>query len=500
MARHGAVRGTGGVIAAGILSRVVEQAEPGRTERPAWRRFLDRQLSREHVVVVPTHAYGLPGVADGPPASHRVVPLLRTALLGAAVAVLVVLAITRPTPLVAVPGVVVAVALTVGASEGTLRHWRHRRRLRRALVRHAPTTAMAYAGKSGGPWQLRMWEPYLLRSGEPNIIVNLHAKYVERILTEGDTPLQSPFVQLGSRGMKDLDDVLVPSLRAFFYVQNAQTNAHFMACKGITHVWLNHGDSDKPANYNPRHADYDVLVVCGQAGIDRYANHGIHVDADKFEVLGRPQAWEIEPARGPISTLEQPTVLYAPTWHGLDPAVNFSSLEQGPKIVDALLERGVRVVFRPHPLSYRWRIRRAVAMQIRRTLKAHRDAGGPGHVFGRRADVEWSVADCTNASDALISDVSSVVSDWLQSEKPYSMTAMRSSVEEFRDEYRIAQTAYVLRGDLENLDEVLDDLLVDDPLAEARSARKRYVLGEFRGEESADAFADFVRRVVREGR
>lgn len=500
MARHGAVRGTGGVIAAGILSRVVEQAEPGRTERPAWRRFLDRHLSREHVVVVPTHAYGLPGVADGPPASHRVVPLLRTALLGAAVAVLVVLSITRPTPLVAVLGVVVAVALTVGASEGTLRHWRHRRRLRRALVRHAPTTAMAYAGKSGGPWQLRMWEPYLLRSGEPNIIVNLHAKYVERILTEGDTPLRSPFVQLGSRGMKDLDDVLVPSLRAFFYVQNAQTNAHFMACKGITHVWLNHGDSDKPANYNPRHADYDVLVVCGQAGIDRYANHGIHVDADKFEVLGRPQAWEIEPARGPISTLEQPTVLYAPTWHGLDPAVNFSSLEQGPKIVDALLERGVRVVFRPHPLSYRWRIRRAVAMQIRRTLKAHRDAGGPGHVFGRRADVEWSVADCTNACDALISDVSSVVSDWLQSEKPYSMTAMRSSVEEFRDEYPIAQTAYVLRGDLENLDEVLDDLLVDDPLAEARSARKRYVLGEFRGEESADAFADFVRRVVREGR
>lgn len=500
MARHGAVRGTGGVIAAGILSRVVEQAEPGRTERPAWRRFLDRHLSREHVVVVPTHAYGLPGVADGPPAPHRLVPLLRTALLGAAVAVLVVLALTRPTPLAAVLGVVVAVALAVGASEGTLRHWRHRRRLRRALVRHAPTTAMAYAGKSGGPWQLRMWEPYLLRSGEPNIIVNLHAKYVERILTEGDTPLRSPFVQLGSRGMKDLDDVLVPSLRAFFYVQNAQTNAHFMACKGITHVWLNHGDSDKPANYNPRHADYDVLVVCGQAGIDRYANHGIHVDADKFEVLGRPQAWEIEPARGPISTLEQPTVLYAPTWHGLDPAVNFSSLEQGPKIVDALLERGVRVVFRPHPLSYRWRIRRAVAMQIRRTLKAHRDAGGPGHVFGRRADVEWSVADCTNASDALISDVSSVVSDWLQSEKPYSMTAMRSSVEEFRDEYPIAQTAYVLRGDLENLDEVLDDLLVDDPLAEARSARKRYVLGEFRGEESADAFADFVRRVVREGR
>lgn len=470
------------------------------TTRPAWVSRLLRQVSREPLTDVPTHSFGLPGMPDGPPAPQRLVPVVRTALL--AVALLLVLGVVVLTPpwLVALPVVVVALALAGVASEGTVRHVRHRRRLRRALVRHAPTTALAYAGRSGGPWQLRMWEPYVLRSGEPNVIINLHAKYVERILTEGDEPLRSPFVQLGSRGMKDLPDAVVPSLRAFFYVQNAQTNARFMALKGITHVWLNHGDSDKPANYNPRHADYDVLVVCGQAGIDRYANHGIHVEPAKFEVLGRPQASDVRPARGPIASLEQPTVLYAPTWQGLDPSVNFSSLEQGPRIVAALLQRGVRVVFRPHPLSYRWRIRRAVVHEIHRLLEADRAAGGPEHVWGRQADVEWSVADCSNASDALISDVSSVVSDWLQSEKPYCMTAMRSGVEEFRAEYPIAQTAYVLQGDLANLDDVLDDLLVRDPLAEERSVRKRYVLGDFQGEESADAFAAFVRRVVREGR
>jgi hypothetical protein len=478
---------------------VSDPAEP-LTTPPAWVSLLRRQVSRERLTDVPTHSFGLRGVADGPPAPHRLVPLVRTLLLGSVAVVLVLLAALRPGPLVLVPLLVLAVALAAVASEGTVRHVLHRRRLRRALARHAPTTALAYAGRSGGPWQLRMWEPYLLRSGEPNVIINLHAKYVERILTEGDAPLRSPFVQLGSRGMKDLGDAVVPSLKAFFYVQNAQTNARFMALKGITHVWLNHGDSDKPANYNPRHADYDVLVVCGQAGVDRYANHGIHVEPVKFEILGRPQASDVRPARGPIASLEQPTVLYAPTWQGLDPSVNFSSLEQGPTIVRALLERGVRVVFRPHPLSYRWRIRRAVVHEIHALLKADRAAGGPAHVWGRRADVEWSVADCSNASDALISDVSSVVSDWLQSEKPYCMTAMRSGVEEFRAEYPIAQTAYVLRGDLENLDDVLDDLLERDPLARERSERKRYVLGDFEGEESADAFAAFVRRVVREGR
>lgn len=479
---------------------MVQQAGPAEQARPGWSATVRRAVSRTVVAAVPTHSFGLPGMPDGPPAPPRVVPLVRTAVVVAVVALVVVAVLLQPPAPVLVALGLLAVAALAVAFEGALRHRRHRRRLRAALRAYAPTTAMPYAGRSGGPWQLRMWEPYLLRSGERNVIVNLHAKYVERILTEGDEPLRSPFLQLGSRGTADLADVLVPSLRAFFYVQNAQTNAHFMAHRRVTHVWLNHGDSDKPANYNPRHADYDVLVVCGQAGIDRYANHGIHVEPDRFEVLGRPQAWQIETVDVPIGSLEQPTVLYAPTWQGLDPSVNFSSLEQGPHIVDALLERGARVVFRPHPLSYRWRVRRAVVMQIRRTLKAHRDAGGPRHVFGRRADVEWSVADCVNASDALISDVSSVVSDWLQSEKPYAMTAMRSGVEAFREEYPIARTAYVLRGDLANLDEVLDDLLVKDPLREARVARKRYVLGDYRGEESADAFADFVRRVVATGR
>ena len=74
---------------------------------------------------------------------------------------------------------------------------------------------------------------------------------------------------------------------------------------------------------------------------------------------------------------------------------------------------------------------------------------------------------------------------------------MRSGVEEFREEFSVAQTGYVLLGDLSNLDEVLDDLLVRDPLATARAERKRYVLGDFVGEESADAFAAYVRDLVR---
>jgi CDP-glycerol glycerophosphotransferase (TagB/SpsB family) len=266
-----------------------------------------------------------------------------------------------------------------------------------------------------------------------------------------------------------------------------------------THVWLNHGDSDKPANFNPRHALYDVLVVCGQAGIDRYARHGIHVEPEKFRVLGRPQASGVKPAKGPIAGRRPKRVLYAPTWHGLDETVNFSSLERGPEIVRALIQRDVTVIFRPHPLSYRWRRRAAVIQEIREILRADRNSSDRRHRWGNTVDHVWSVVDCTNRADALISDVSSVVSDFLQSEKPYAMTSMRAGVEEFREEFSVAETGYVLLGDLSNLDQVLDDLLEADPLAAARAERKRYVLGDFVGDESADAFAGFVRDLVRGG-
>ncbi|MFI5427795.1 CDP-glycerol glycerophosphotransferase family protein [Aeromicrobium sp. UC242_57] len=238
-------------------------------------------------------------------------------------------------------------------------------------------------------------------------------------------------------------------------------------------------------------------MVCGQAGIDRYARHGIQRRPDKFVILGRPQASGVRSVTGPIARKDPKIVLYAPTWHGLDEAVNFSSLERGPRIVQALIDRGATVIFRPHPLSYRWRIRKAVVRDIQAILRADKTISGRRHRWARRSTRSGRWPTAPNQSHALISDVSSVVSDFLQSRKPYAMVSMHASVDDFRAEFSVAETGYVLLGDLSNLDEVLDDLLVADPLAEARAERKRYVLGDFDGDESAEAFAGFVRSLVR---
>ena len=76
-----------------------------------------------------------------------------------------------------------------------------------------------------------------------------------------------------------------------------------------------------------------------------------------------------------------------------------------------------------------------------------------------------TVEDCFNLSDAMIADVSAVVSDYLQSGKPFSIVSVGRTVENLIEEVPAARAAYVLRDDLGDLAEVLDNLLGSDPLA-----------------------------------
>ena len=394
---------------------------------------------------------------------------------------------------------VVAVATGLGwlaVARGAVRAERHLHQLRRALAAYAPDLALTYGGKSGGPWQLRMWEPYLQQAGRRVVAFSLDEDYLDQIRTGVTVPL----VQLPGLDRRAFARLVVPSLHSFLYVQNASRNAVYLAANNINHVWLGHGDSDKPASVSRHHAAYDHLLVSGQAAIDRYADAGVHMDPEKFVIVGRPQVSAIRPATRPIADLDQPVVLYAPTWQGKTTRVNFSSLLIGPRIVEALVARGATVIFRPHPLSKSWREPRETIGAVQRILRDDRDRTGRPHVFGDAAEKDWTLVDCINQADALISDVSSVVSDFLQSTKPYAMVSMHADADAFRAQFPIARTGYVLTRDLQDLDKVLDDLLRNDPLCAAREETKRYVLGDFTGEESAAAFTAFVRSLGHRGR
>jgi CDP-glycerol glycerophosphotransferase (TagB/SpsB family) len=236
--------------------------------------------------------------------------------------------------------------------------------------------------------------------------------------------------------------------------------------------------------------------VSGQQGVDRYAAHGVRIQPEQFAIVGRPQIERIETRDVPPPPDAPRTVLYAPTWHGGKPNTNYSSLMLGPRIVDALLARGVTVIFRPHPHTYRDPQQTGIARDIQRRLSADRKTTGRQHVFGRAAETDWDIPACFNHCDAMITDVSSVASDFLASGKPFAMVAIQQQGAAFRQAIPTARVAYVIESDLSTLPEALDELLGHDSLAEARRSYRSYCVGEALGTEAPNGFLREVERIL----
>ncbi|MCK8437976.1 hypothetical protein G3I77_34710 [Streptomyces sp. D2-8] len=90
---------------------------------------------------------------------------------------------------------------------------------------------------------------------------------------------------------------------------------------------------------------------------------------------------------------------------------------------------------------------------------------------------------CFDQADILISDVSSVVADFVASLKPYVLTnANDLPDEDFRAAYTTAGGAYLLDRACTRLPEILDSVREPrrDPMAPARRVLKEYVLGQDR--------------------
>lgn len=357
----------------------------------------------------------------------------------------------------------------------------------RALENYAPQFYLYFSGEPEGEYQLRMWLPYLERLDVPFAVLSRQP----RLLPRAEALTSKPVV-LCER-LAAMDSVMVPSVRAVFYV-----NTHHQCVDGVryldrTHVHLNHGDSDKPSSYHPMIGMFDQVFVAGQAAVDRFSRHGVVVPTKKFVLVGRPQVSDIVPDN--VDPLPRhTTVLYAPTWRGGVRDMTFSSLDHGAQIVQALIDHGVRVAFRPHPFSLREKGSARDVARIDALLVGTRDPDRP-HLTSAQTATE-SITESFNRSDALVTDVSSVASDYLQSGKPMAVADLGSTGGPAADAeaFPMLRGAYMLDlgGSLEN---GLGALLGADPLADTRADLRTYYLGD--QADSATTFVDRAGQAVR---
>jgi hypothetical protein len=417
--------------------------------------------------------------------SERFHGLSAIALIGAA------LAVVRHSPglLFVVVGIVLAIELAGVAaaaawlvrSRGTVIRDRYLAAVYRRVHALRPEVMLYHTGTIDSGHQVNMWLGATERLGRPALVA-----IRERGCFAELAPTTLPVVCIP--GAVEFMTFSLPEVRVAMYTANVGKTIHMLREPGVRHVFIGHGDSDKTASFNPFSRVYSEVWVAGPAGRDRYRRAGVGVRDEDIVEVGRPQLDGITVATGLIGDREL-TVLYAPTWEGWtgDPA-HTSLIRTGPALAERLVGfPKIRVIYKPHPFTGTVSTAAAAAdARIRATLSraggSHRTIVGPSP----------TLYDCFNDADLLVADISSVLSDFIYSEKAYVVPNLTGLTEDaFRAQYPSAGQAYLLDPGGERIGAILDLVRDSDPLMAERRELKHYLLGP----DQPDAMTRFAAAV-----
>jgi Putative glycosyl/glycerophosphate transferases involved in teichoic acid biosynthesis TagF/TagB/EpsJ/RodC len=338
---------------------------------------------------------------------------------------------------------------------------------RAAVRRLHPVVILHFSGGVESVYQVNMWLETMERLDQQVLVLLRERRYLDHLAPTRLPVLCVPY-------SIDLMNFSMPSARVALYIANVGKNIHLLREPALKSAFIGHGDSDKTASFNPYAKVYDEVWVAGEAGRQRYLRADVGVRDEAIVCVGRPQLDAIRrpeprPDGAPF------TVLYAPTWEGWTEDLQQSSLvPMGATLVRELLAtQGVRVLFKPHPLTGTVD---PAALAARDEIAGLLAAAGPQHVFVQSTTPLY---DCFDESDALISDISSVVSDYLASEKPYFVSNNAGlPADEFRERNPSASAAYLIGPGGSGLTDGLADARGADSLRARRREVRTYLLGD----------------------
>jgi hypothetical protein len=425
--------------------------------------------------------------------------------------------------------------------------------VQQSLADLRPAVLLYFAGRPSTLYQVEMWLEVAERLPRRTVVVLRDRDSLLRL-----APTSLPVVCVPSAAA--FASLELPTARAVLMPANAAENIHVLRRRNLTSVFIGHGDSDKVYSANPFVRAYDEVWVAGPAGRDRFVEAQVDLPDGAVVEVGRPQVALTRPRSRTDSTF---TVLYAPTWEGWgDVAFHTSVPHVGVAMIEALLARpGVRVLYRPHPLTgsrdagTRTAHRRIVGLLTRAGARLSSDrpersgTGRPGLArpgagragsgpaggtdplahsvatgragFDRAAhdaaeqarerawwdavpagshhvvDDGWpDVRSCFDEADLLVTDVSSVISDWLATDRPYAvLNASPDPGWQFAEQYPSVRGGRVVGPGLAELWPLVEELRGGgDPEAAARRTERTRLLGAD-PERSLDRFAAAVDRI-----
>ncbi|MEV3855413.1 hypothetical protein AB0J38_13925 [Streptomyces sp. NPDC050095] len=406
------------------------------------------------------------------------------------------------------------------------------------LAEYRPTVGMYFSGGSSSAYQANMWLRPLAELGERPLIVLRERAMVQRI---GATDI--PILCLPK--VATLMHLEQSTLKVLLHPSNSGKTSQVLRIPTIKHAFVNHGESDKLSSCNPFAKAYDEVWVAGRTARERYAQADVGVEDHDIVEVGRPQLAGIRPdaahAGERTTVLYAPTW---EGWDGNPGNTSVIEAGENV-VRTLLADPAVRLLYKPHPMTGSVDPRAGAAnARIQEMIRAANEGrpsvpesdqqlalkdreltaltdtsfrsaadecermmvqGTP--VAGRAEAVETSVDgwedaywaalppsrhrivtgarpgiySCFNQADLLISDVSSVISDYLASGKPYAVVNTSGVTEdEFRQLFSTVRAATILTPDAAGLPALLASVRApgaDEALAADRSRLREELLG-----------------------
>jgi hypothetical protein len=268
----------------------------------------------------------------------------------------------------------------------------------------APVTPVAvyFADAPQSLYQLRRWYRVLeaLNATHPTAIVTSDPATYEIVRRE--TSVAVTYASGAPELTRALDRQQV---RLVLYPNHNALNFRVLRFSTPVHVFIGHGESGKESSVSRQLKAYDRTFIADAGSLAQLRTiRGYDVDANAV-VIGSPWLGFLPAVPTTWTPDARTVVLYAPTWEGDRPSMDYSSVESlGDAIVAAVIgDPRLRLIYRPHPWLGRVRSASAAAdARIRRTIAEARR----GHVVDT-GEYGWSLG----VAGVCVTDVSSVAHD-----------------------------------------------------------------------------------------
>lgn len=331
-----------------------------------------------------------------------------------------------------------------------------------------PEVILYSSGPRGVGYQTNMWIPVLERLNVRVGIV-LRNLYIFNELDSTDIPI---YYIKGIRELEQLEEV---GVKTILYPANFVKNAQALRFYNLNHFFINHGESDKVVNQSKFLRAYDKLLVAGPLAEKRLDDANLALREGQVIHVGRPQ---VELCLNLIENKSKriKTVLYAPTWEGFVEEANYSSVNHfGFEMFQTLAESGrYRILFKPHPFTGISKVSE-VDMYKRKMYRLAKDFENVSS-YGNETDIHSLM----NESDIMITDISSVLNDYLYTRKPMVLMKVQNrAIDMLHKEFPSTKAAYILE-DAYKIKTLIDSIEKYDELWDSRKEVCKYSLGDFK--------------------